>query len=665
MTIHKNVITIIGAISMATMKSSLILLAILVVSIIGASIFSISILSSISPPAHSTFPGENSKIAFSSDRDGNSLAIYVMNAADGSGQTRLTYNPVDYDKDRDSRWSPDGKKIAFASSFRDVNGHDLKGEIYVMNADGTNTTRLTNNIYFDRSPGWSPDGEKIAFTSDRDGNTEIYVMNAADGSGQTNISNNPAREYHPGWSPDGEKIAFTSDRDGNTEIYVMNAADGSGQTRLTYNPALDEQSSWSPDGEKIAFTSDRDGNTEIYVMNADGTNTTRLTYISAIDDEPRWSPDGKKIAFVSTRDQISTEIYVMNAADGSGQTRLTYNPATDSHPDWAPTSPPLPPSEPIQTFLTLNAIRDVPWGKDVIVRGKLVAYASNNAQRGEGIGGKTITFDGMGAANLPDNVVTNADGTFTAKGASPAAVATGWEVQAHFAGDSSHVASNVITKTYNTVKHNVTLSVSAAKNNVPWSSPTTFRATLTDTSLGGIPISGKRIHFDGTGVIGGVSFDNITDSSGKANATGTSPNTVASGWTYQAHFASDELYVNKDSAIKTYNTTKRATSLSLVVSPSSVAPSSSGDETYKVYGSLKDRAASRAPLSSKTIIFTADSPIAITSNTTTDATGKYIAEGLKVPASPGIYDIQAHFAGDSLYSAKDSPRRSLTVTTAP
>jgi hypothetical protein len=558
------------------MKSSLILLAILVVLIIGASIFSISILSSISPPAHSTFLGENSKIAFSSDRDGNSLAIYVMNAADGTNITRLTYNPVDHDNDRDSRWSPDGKKIAFASSFRDVSGHDLKGEIYVMNADGTNTTRLTNNMDFDRSPSWSPDGEKIAFTSDRDGNTEIYVMNAAD-----------------------------------------------------------------------------------------GTNTTRLTYISAIDEEPRWSPDGEKIAFVSLRDQISSEIYVMNAADGSDVTRLTYNPTTDSHPDWAPTPPPLPPSEPIQTVLTLHT-RDVPWGKDVIVTGKLVVHAPNNAEGGEGIGGKTITFDGTGADNLPDNVVTNADGTFRAKGASPAAVATGWEVQAHFAGDFNHVASNVNAKIYNTVKHNVTLSVSAAKNNVPWSNSTSFRAILIDTSLDGVPISGKSIHFDGTGVIEGVSFGNTTDSLGKANATSISPNTVASGWTYQAHFAGDELYVKKDSAIKTYNTTKHATSLSLVVSPSSAAPSSSSDETYKVYGSLKDRAASRAPLSSKTIIIsTANSTIAITSNTTTDATGKYSVEGLIVPASPGIYDIQAHFAGDSLYSSKDSPRRSLTVTTAP
>jgi hypothetical protein len=81
---------------------------------------------------------------------------------------------------------------------------------------------------------------------------------------------------------------------------------------------------------------------------------------------------------------------------------------------------------------------------------------------------------------------------------------------------------------------------------VPWGKPTTFTATLTDSSLGGIPISGKRIHFDCTGVIGEVSDDNATNSSGKAISTGTAPNTVASGWTYQAHFAGDNLYEKKD-----------------------------------------------------------------------------------------------------------------------
>src|SRR5262245_49125199 len=69
---------------------------------------------------------------------------------------------------------------------------------------------------------------RIAFTSKRDGNNEIYVMNA-DGSGQTNLTNNPASDAGPAWSPDGRQIAFGSFRDGNGEIYVMNA-DGSGQT---------------------------------------------------------------------------------------------------------------------------------------------------------------------------------------------------------------------------------------------------------------------------------------------------------------------------------------------------------------------------------------------------------------------------------------------------
>ena len=88
------------------------------------------------------------------------------------------------------------------------------------------------------------DGTKIAFTSDRDGNNEIYVMNAQDGSNQTRLTDNPASDEFPSWSPDGVKIAFTSDRDGNTEIYVMNAQDGSNQTRLTDNAASDALPEW-------------------------------------------------------------------------------------------------------------------------------------------------------------------------------------------------------------------------------------------------------------------------------------------------------------------------------------------------------------------------------------------------------------------------------------
>ena len=104
-----------------------------------------------------------------------------------------------------------------------------------------------------------------------------------------------------------EQIAFYSTRDGNQEIYVMNAADGSNQSRLTTVNANDSDPSWSPDRTKIAFESDRDGNANIYVMNADGSNQTRLTDDLADDSNPRWSPDGTKIAFNTNRDSTEQE----------------------------------------------------------------------------------------------------------------------------------------------------------------------------------------------------------------------------------------------------------------------------------------------------------------------------------------------------------------------
>lgn len=80
-------------------------------------------------------------------------------------------------------------------------------------------------------------------------------------------------------------IVFQSDRDGNNEIYVMDA-DGKNQRRLTNSGASDEQPTWSPSGQKIAFVSKRDGNKEIYVTDADGNNPRRLTNNEASDASP-------------------------------------------------------------------------------------------------------------------------------------------------------------------------------------------------------------------------------------------------------------------------------------------------------------------------------------------------------------------------------------------
>ena len=111
-----------------------------------------------------------------------------------------------------------------------------------MNADGASPINLTNHLAWDGSPDWSPDGNQIVFQSDRDGNSEVYVMNA-DGTNPINLTNHLASDGSPDWSPDGNQIAFQSNRDGNWEIYIMNA-DGANPINLTQHPAWDSSPSW-------------------------------------------------------------------------------------------------------------------------------------------------------------------------------------------------------------------------------------------------------------------------------------------------------------------------------------------------------------------------------------------------------------------------------------
>jgi hypothetical protein len=206
------------------------------------------------------------------------------------------------------------EKIAFVSE------RDGNKEIYIMNPDGSEQTRLTNDPALDYGPAWLPDGTKIVFVSDRDGNFEIYVMDV-DGSNQQRITNTSASESYPAWSPDGLKIVFGSSRDGNWEIYSMNA-DGTGQTRLTNDSANDQIPSYSPDGTKIVFV--RGGSSgNISLMNPGGSNLTILTG----GHYPSYSPDGTKIVFFS-----SNNINTINS-DGSGQIILN---ATGTQPSYSP-----------------------------------------------------------------------------------------------------------------------------------------------------------------------------------------------------------------------------------------------------------------------------------------------------------------------------------------
>ncbi len=281
-------------------------------------------------------------IAFTSARDGNS-EIYVMNA-DGSDPRRLTNQRGE---DYWPTWSPDGTQIAFASE------RDGNFEIYVMNADGSNQRRLTHNNANDLEPAWSPappgggtGGTQIAFMYYSADKGAIYVMDV-DGNNRWQLTDGSGDDWLPAWSPappgggtGGAQIVFVSRRDGNPEIYIMDA-DGSHQRRLTNNMGEDTYPAWSPappgsgtGGAQISFFSEREGSRDLYLMNADGSNVRQLTHDNASVWVSAWSPDGTQIAFTSERDG-NREIYVIDA-DGANLRRLTNNRVSDDIPAWRP-----------------------------------------------------------------------------------------------------------------------------------------------------------------------------------------------------------------------------------------------------------------------------------------------------------------------------------------
>ncbi|OAN48523.1 hypothetical protein A6A03_08045 [Chloroflexus islandicus] len=150
------------------------------------------------------------------------------------------------------------------------------------------------------TPTWSPDGRSLFWVTNCEGNFEIYradvryyyidtLYAGVEPVNIRNLTNNAANDRFARVSPDGKLVAFGSDRDGNWEIYVMNA-DGSNVRRLTNHPATDDGPTWSPDSNRLAFASDRDGDFEIYILNvSDGVITQQVTQNAAQDRWPLWA----------------------------------------------------------------------------------------------------------------------------------------------------------------------------------------------------------------------------------------------------------------------------------------------------------------------------------------------------------------------------------------
>jgi Tol biopolymer transport system component/N-acetylneuraminic acid mutarotase len=276
------------------------------------------------PHIASSASGLISKIAFVSDRDGNP-GIYSVNP-DGTGLARLTENEA---IDQDPAWSPDGKRIVFASNRNDSSNFD----IYVMDSNGSNVERLTTSLADETNPSWSPDGKKIVYVVSEGSQSELDLINI-DGTEQVSLTNLAGMAGSPDWSPDGRRIVFQLGSELGRAIFLINA-DGTGLEQLTDYTDHAQTPAWSPDGQWIALSGNQTGSIDLYLMKADGSDLKIFVQNpGGIEWDPDWSADGQQIVF-SLDMNGEQAIYIINA-DGMGLRSLLETVGNDSNPAWSP-----------------------------------------------------------------------------------------------------------------------------------------------------------------------------------------------------------------------------------------------------------------------------------------------------------------------------------------
>ena len=277
-------------------------------------------------PAHATFPGKNGRIAFVAGPD-----IYTMNP-DGSDVKQLTNLGPDSGALWES-WSPDGKQIV----FNEYRPPDFLGQLWLMNADGTNQHLLLAEADFDEErPSFSSDGSSVIFTRCQDHDTCALFQLEVDGTGLHAITQLELaiQDYSAEYSFDG-RLAFTGVGHNGIicAIELMDRQDGN-LRRLTPAPLAARQPDWSPDGRRIAFSTHCRGfegnpeNEEIWVVNTKGDALHRVTrngdqYFSGPHDfHPSWSPQGDAIVFERDAPDFSNSGIFIVKSDGSGSKKI-------------------------------------------------------------------------------------------------------------------------------------------------------------------------------------------------------------------------------------------------------------------------------------------------------------------------------------------------------
>jgi Tol biopolymer transport system component len=247
----------------------------------------------------------------------NSTHTIVLTATDRVG--RVTTQPFTY--------TVRSRGIVYTSSATGA------GDVYTLPVDAgpaTVPTRLTATSSPEADPVWSPDSRRIAFASNRDGTWRIYAMDA-DGTDTTLVPTGTGDATQPAWSPDGTRIAFVSTRTGNPDVWVVNLT-GSGLTRLTTDTKLDVSPTWAPNA-RIAWSNGPGGQLDIWSMTATGGSKTRLTSTEDVNTDASWKSDGT-IAFARrAKGGPRFEIWTMTSAGGS-RTRIISSVRNDTQPSW-------------------------------------------------------------------------------------------------------------------------------------------------------------------------------------------------------------------------------------------------------------------------------------------------------------------------------------------
>jgi len=273
------------------------------------------------------------RLTFASDRDGDRMRgtieqrgvkeIYIADY-DGERQTRVT---VGQTLNITPTWSPDGKSIAYTSYRRGP------GNIFISNIFQATMDEVTKNAGENWLPSWSPDGTKICFSSTRGGGSaQLHVMNR-DGSNVRRITNDKWINTTPTWSPSGSVIAFVSDRTGAPQIYTI-SADGLGApTRVTTSESYADRPSWSPAPyNEIAYTARTGPGNDIKIVDMSTKQVRQLTFGEGTNESPTWSANGRHLAFMSTRSGKSQIFTISRTGQNLRQVTKVGN---NFMPDWS------------------------------------------------------------------------------------------------------------------------------------------------------------------------------------------------------------------------------------------------------------------------------------------------------------------------------------------